>query len=408
MRRLLILLAIVLPLMLVGCVSMGLPKVSSRGLDEAAEPALLAEGASLAEWEAGRAELLQIFQDYIYGAFPAASQPQVLERRMVDAAAYEGRGVIEELRVEMGGRETHIVTVRPEGQNGPSPVIIMQMFCGNRAAMGGRADISRSITGGGCDMDSWLSGIFRVIFGAHIAEPPVGEILDRGYALAFVFAGDIVPDRQEAGAAALRELVPGEPSGAIAAWAWVYSQVIDVLEADPNYDPDRMAVWGHSRNGKSALLAAAFDERVDLVISHQAGTGGTSLNRSLSGESIGQITSGYPHWFAPAYASFHGREDELPIDQHQLIALMAPRPLLIGGAWRDDWADPAGSFRAARSANPVYALYGSDGLRQADMNSFNPEADLALFMRRGLHGVREGDWANFLAFLDAHFQPGAE
>jgi len=166
-----------------------------------------------------------------------------------------------------------------------------------------------------------------------------------------------------------------------------------------------MAVWGHSRNGKSAVLAAAFDPRIDLVIAHQAGTGGTTLSRSHNGESIEQITGAYPYWFAPGYSDYAGREDALPVDQHQLIALVAPRPILIGGAWRDNWSDPQGSFRAAQAANPVYALYGSEGLTQPDLAHFDPEADLAVFMRRGLHGVTPADWSHFLDFLDAHFQP---
>lgn len=406
MRRVLLVFSILLPLMLVGCVSMALPMVSSRGADVPAEPRLLAIPQGVETWEANRSALLEQFQDAIYGAYPADAETEVLERRLIDENAYDGRGIVEEYRLSMAGRETYLVTVRPRTHSGPLPIIVMQLFCGNRAAMGGREDISPSMSGGGCDGDSWVSVPVRMVFGEHIMEPPIPAILDRGYALAFTFAGDIVPDSREAAPAALADLVPDQPSGAIIAWAWVYSRIIDVLERDPIYDPQRMAVWGHSRNGKSALLAAAFDERVDLVIAHQAGTGGTSLNRSPVGESIGQITSSYPHWFSPAYSGFHGREALLPVDQHQLIALMAPRPLLIGGAWRDQWADPQGSFRAARSANPVYALYGSDGLSQPDMASFDPEADIALFMRRGLHGVRQGDWANFLAFLDAHFQPG--
>lgn len=405
MRRVLIVLAILLPLMLVGCVSMGLPKVSSRGIYDPARPLIGPQAVSLETWNGARAGLVQAFEREVYGAYPDATQTEMLDHVVVETGAFEGRGDIEEYRLAMAGRETYLVTVTPTEADGPVPTIILQMFCGNRAALGGRADITSSPNDPGCDPDSWFAGAIRMVFGRHIMEPPIAEILDRGYALAIIYPGDIVPDRSSSGLVALESMLPDTPSGAITVWAWVYSRVIDVLDADPRYDRERTAVWGHSRNGKSALLAAVYDPRVDLVIAHQAGTGGTTLSRSHAGESIAQITDSYPHWFSPAYAGFAGNEEALSVDQHQLIALAAPRPVLIGGAWRDQWSDPQGSFRAARSANPVYALYGSEGLRQADMSAYDPTADLALFMRGGLHGVQPSDWDNFLAFLDAHFQP---
>ncbi len=404
-KAILIALIIILPLMLVGCVSMALPRVPDRMASDVATPPVLADGDATAEqWEAGQAQLRATFEAEIYGRWPEDRPARLLETRIVDEAGYGGLATIEESRIEMAGIETHLVTVRPNAGEGPHPVIIMQMFCGNRAALGDREDISAPLSPYAPDCsDSWQMIPIRMIFGENIAEPPMELILERGYAVAFVYPGDIVPDQAEAGTEALARLVPGETSGAIIAWAWIYSRVIDLLDADARFDNERTAVWGHSRNGKSALLAAAFDERVDLVIAHQAGTGGTTLTRSHAGESVEQITGGYPHWFAPSYAAYADREDSLPVDQHQLIALMAPRPILIGAAWRDQWSDPQGSFRAAEGANPVYQLYGSDGLRQPNLASYDPTADIALFMRPGLHGVNGRDWANFLAFLDAHF-----
>ena len=404
MRRVFLVLVIILPLMLVGCVSMALPKVSSREADMPVEPDLGPMAFSLETWEAARPELLRLFQDEVYGTYPAHARTQVLERRVLDEAAYGGRGILEDWHLSMAGFETYVATVRPTGIDGPVPTIIMQMFCGTRAALGGREDMRQMPNAPNCDGGSWMAVPMLWIFGEHIAEPPVADILDAGYALAIVFAGDIVPDSSSRARPALEQLVPEGDAGAIGAWAWAYSRVIDVLDAAPEFDNARTAVWGHSRNGKSALLVAAFDERVDLVIAHQAGTGGTTLSRSHNGESIAQITEGYPHWFGPAYAGFAGREEALSIDQHQLIALMAPRPLFIGGAWRDAWSDPTGSFRAAQAANPVYELYGSQGMTQSSLGEFDPQADIAQFMRRGLHGVRAGDWRAFLAFLDAHFE----
>ncbi|MEA1942714.1 MAG: alpha/beta hydrolase [Pseudomonadota bacterium] len=406
MRRFIpLLLVILLPLMLVGCVSMVLPKVSARHGGEDPPAALDLSGLTRAGWEARRGGLREAFQREVYGVWPDTAGAAILSHSLLDPAAYDGAGRIEQYTLELGGSTTHLATVLPATAEGPVPVVVMQMFCGNRAALGWHEGVAGPISphAPDCRPGGWTRWAIERIFGRHIMEPPVAEILEHGYALAFIYPGDIVPDNAEAAETALEALSPDAGSGAIAAWAWAYSRAIDVLQADERFDADRMAVWGHSRNGKSALLAAAFDPRIDLVIAHQAGTGGTTLSRSDAGESVAQITDSYPHWFNDRYAAHAGREADLPVDQHQLIALMAPRPLLIGGAWRDQWSDPGGSLRAARWADPVYALYGSDGLEQGGLGDFDPEADLAVFMRRGLHGVTAVDWARFLEFLDAHF-----
>lgn len=403
-KALLIVFLIVLPLLLVGCVSMVLPQVSGRMNGDVARPPVLANGEELADWEAGREALMVQFMDTVYGD-PLPMEPvHILEHDVIDAQAFGGAGQIEQYRLDMFGRETHLVTILPNGRDGPVPLIVMQMFCGNRAALGGRDDIAQPLSPYAPDCDGgWMSGIITMIFGEFIMTPPVETILERGYALAIIYPGDVVPDNSSGAREALSAIAADRDTAAIIAWANVYSAVMDVTDADPRFDADRTAVWGHSRNGKSALLAAALDPRVDLVISHQAGTGGTTLNRSHAGESIEQITETYPHWFNARYAQYAGDEDTMPVDQHQLIALMAPRPLFIGGAWRDQWSDPQGSYLAALGANPVYALYGSDGLSQDGLGEFDPTADIAVFMRPGLHGVTGRDWDAFLAFLDAHF-----
>ncbi len=408
MRRFIpLFLLILLPLMLVGCVSMALPKVSGRAADAEARPDL--EGQTVAQWEAQRASLLQQFQDEVYGAWPSRTDVSVTDHEVIATDAYDGAGRIEQYTLMMGGQTTHLAVILPNHDTGPVPAIILQTFCGNVPALGWREGIAGPTTPHAqtCEEGGFASFTVRQIFGRHIMTPPVADILAHGYALVFHYPGDIVPDANGPAQAALAELSPDAPSGGVIAWAWAYSRVIDVLEADSRFDRDRMAVWGHSRNGKSALVAAAFDDRIDLVIAHQAGTGGTTLTRSDAGESVAQITDAYPYWFSPNYAAYAGREADIPVDQHQLIALMAPRPLLIGGAWRDQWSDPGGSFRAAEGATPIYQLYGSDGLEQEALGAFDPQADIAVFMRRGLHGVTAVDWQNFLAFLDAHFRPAS-
>ncbi|WP_339749187.1 hypothetical protein [uncultured Maricaulis sp.] len=389
-------------LLLAGCVNKALPRVPEQ-LDAAAASPSLA-GFDRVSWEAGRADLQQEFLDHIYGALPAPEPARILSHDVIEAQAFDGLGRIEQYTLDLSGSETHLVVILPNHGGAPFPTIILQMFCGNRTALGGRLDIAAPTTAYAPDCDTGLQGLpTRTIFGRYIMEPPLTEILSHGYAIALIYPGDFVPDDASGAAERLAALVPGQPSGAIGAWAWVYSRAVDVLDSDDRFDNARTAVWGHSRNGKAALLAGALDPRIDLVIAHQAGTGGTALTRTGVGEPVSAITEDYPHWFVPAYAAYASHPTDIPIDQHQLIALMAPRPLLIGGAWRDQWSDPQSSFRAAEGASSIYRLYGSAGLTQAGLGDFDPAADLAVAMRPGLHGVQPADWENFLAFLDAHF-----
>ncbi|MGE0409035.1 MAG: alpha/beta hydrolase, partial [Amphiplicatus sp.] len=249
--------------------------------------------------------------------------------------------------------------------------------------------------------------VMLYLFGRYIVTPPVEMILAHGYGLAVLYPSEAVPDDKEAGSAALAALAEGHADtatrwGAIAAWGWLYSRAADALLADERIDPKGLIAWGHSRYAKAALLAAAFDDRFDAVIAHQSGAGGASLNRKKAGESIKAITKTYPHWFSARYARYADKAETLPVDQHQLLALVAPRPILLGNARRDVWSDPAGALRAARGADPVYELYGETGLDQARMTPFSPQAELSFWIRPGTHGVVEEDWPAFLAFLDAH------
>lgn len=368
------------------------------------------------EWRDGRAPILRAaFEREVYGAFPEESALYVLARAVLDEAAFGGAGrLIEyELQAEarFGGetRKTDVFTmnvVTPLGRK-DAPVILMQTFCPRADTLPHpavrRIDGAIDCSGGG------LGGaVMTYVFGRYIATPPVEEILARGYAIATIFPGEFVPDERKAGLAALAALSPGlaqdkERWGAIAAWAWGFSLMIDALAGDGDLDTDEFIAWGHSRYGKAALLAAAFDDRISGVIAHQSGTGGASLNRRKKGESVKAITTSYPHWFARAYADFAGREADMRVDQHHLLALIAPRPVLLGNARRDVWSDPNGAFRAAMGADAVYDLMGSGGLQQDRLDIWRPASDLAFWIRPGTHGIVKEDWPAFLEFLDAHF-----
>jgi hypothetical protein len=404
---------------LTGCVEATMAWTAMKPRGPAAAPAL--SFASVSEWEAkGAAEAREALQKNVYGYFPEISQSSILERRVVNANAFNGKGVVEEYRIGASvafGDKTVAVTdgegaegfimdiVLPANADGPAPVILMETFCPRWDTIPdpgvSGAPPADEKSGG------MMENVATFVFGRYICTPPVEAILDAGYAIASIFPSEIVPDRDAEGLAALKRLSEGYAGdetrwGAIAAWAWSFSRMIDVLEQDERLDKNAMIVWGHSRYAKAALVAAAFDPRIDGVIAHQSGTGGASLNFKKPGESVKGITKNYPHWFARTYAA-HTDDAPPSFDQHQLLALIAPRPVLLGNARRDVWSDPNGAFRAAMAADAVYELYGLKGLDQTDLKPYDPAAELSFWMRPGTHGVVKEDWPAFLAFLGAHF-----
>lgn len=402
-----------------GCAKLTLSWADLEGNGPPARPALF-DGASpdVVRWESELAPRLRaLLQSHVYGFLPDDSAVKVISHRIIDPAAFGGAGVLEEYALIASARfgaETrdsapfYLNVLLPADADGPVPVIVMETFCPRWNTIP-HPGIAR-VGGGACGGRGLFAGVMTYVFGRYIATPPIDEILARGYAVAAIHPGEAVPDARGPGIAALHALAAGhdDPAtrwGAIAAWAWIYSRSVDILETDERVDREGLIAWGHSRYAKAALLAAAFDPRIDAVIAHQSGAGGAALNRGKMGETVREITARYPHWFAHAYAAYAGREDEMPVDQHHLLALIAPRPLFLGNARRDVWSDPAGSFRAAKGASPAYALYGARGLDQDRLVPYRPGADIAFWIRPGTHGIVKEDWPAFLDFLDAHFGP---
>lgn len=400
-------------LSLIACTPLGLNTASGNiDKDGPATPAVLAafEGdapvTTTEEWTSRRAPLLRkALERDVYGPVPTELRAIEIGRRLVDPN-FAGVGTLEEIEVQVGeGPQTvqfHIALALPRAASAGSkvPVIVNENFCGNAGTM----DVP-ALSGGGCMNHGATASVIRLIFGKYIITGPNADILRRGYGYATLYAGPFAADSREAASTQLEQLgrlLPAgrEPSGVIAVWAAAYGWALDVLEADPRIDARRTAIWGHSRQGKAALLAAAFDPRVEAVMPMQAGKGGTTLTRSYAGETVKQITAAYPHWFAPAYAAYSDREMQIPVDQHQLIALVAPRPILLGNGWKDVWSDPNGSFRAAQGADPVYELMGKRGLAQTGLKDARELGEIEFFIRTGGHGVRVKDWDEMLDFLD--------
>jgi hypothetical protein len=337
-------------------------------------------------WRGQRAALREAFQRDVYGAMPAPIAPVVVSKTPIPAERAGGIERVEQWRVELGDAgHFHMAIARPSG-DAPAPVILILDFCGNQAAFPNRP---RAIDGPAgyiqwfCRYDA-LDPLTERVFGRYINGPPFDAIASRGYAVALVYPGDIVPDRElEAHAALARFARPS--TGALMGWAWTASRAYDALAADPRFDAARVALWGQSRQGKAALIAGAFDERFAAIVALQTGRGGDAPTTPFAGESVAQMTRVYPHWFSPRFA-----ERPTALDQHQLLALIAPRPLLVGHARRDGWSDPVGARAVRDAAAPVFRELG------APAPSF--------FIRDGSHGIRLRDWEETLNFLDARMR----
>jgi hypothetical protein len=242
---------------------------------------------------------------------------------------------------------------------------------------------------------------------------PVDEIIGRGYATAVFRTNDVDPDKKEEAARAdgVRGVWPagggtvGEDAWAtIGAWAWGASRVLDFLETQPKIDAKRVAVIGHSRGGKTALWAGAQDERFALTISNNSGCGGAALSRRQFGETVAIINRAFPHWFNENFKKYDGHEADLPVDQHQLISLIAPRAVYVASADVDLWADPRGEYLALAHASPVYALFGLEGVKLDGMPPLDSPVAvgrMGYHVRTGGHGLTLYDWQTYLNFADS-------
>ena len=247
---------------------------------------------------------------------------------------------------------------------------------------------------------------------------PAEEIVDRGYAAIAFYNGDIAQDRHNPaftnGVYRLYGKRAGDGWGALSAWAWGASRIMDWIENEPSLDARHVGVVGHSRGGKTALIAGVTDPRFAMACSNDSGCSGAKLNHLAlpKSESIASITRNFRHWFSPKYDKWAGREAKMPYDQHEWIALMAPRLVCIASATEDNWAGQLGEFHAARLASPAWELYGKRGLvapATPPMTGDHPASGLvyqdgsvSYHIRPGSHTLSAYDWHRYMDFADRH------
>jgi hypothetical protein len=363
-----------------------------------------------------RPELLQLFASEVYGKTLLGRPPQmrfVVREEIPDASG--GRAT--RLRVAIlfdgtdQGPQMELLVYLPNHVPGPVPMFLGLNFDGNYTTTQ-EPDLPLPT--------HWSIGLPPQKLddhrptekgrGMHQHLWPYAYALEHGYGIATAAYGEIEPDTKEAQNAPLggpRSLgpKPGQTDwGTIGGWSWALSRALDYLETHPRVDAKRVAVTGFSRLGKTALWAAAQDERFAMAVSHASGAGGAALSKRIFGETVKHLTSNFPHWFTPQFARYAETEAELPVDQHELLALIAPRPMLITSGTHDLWADPRGEFLSALHASPVYTLLGTQGLIAQEMPAPSRLIDspLGYFLRPGGHDVTLEDWQAVIRFADKH------
>ncbi|MDP5272659.1 dienelactone hydrolase family protein [Chengkuizengella axinellae] len=340
------------------------------------------------QWEqVRRPEVLALFREHVYGVNPV-ERPDSLSFNIVETKEGMMGGKATRKQVDIsfegpGGKGTiRLLLFVPSKQKKPVPAFLLI----NKRGLD-HMDPEREKRSG-----YW----------------PAESIVERGYAAAVFWTNDVDPDEHDEFKNGVHGIFddkerPSNAWGTIGAWAWGASRVMDYLEADSDIDADRVAVAGHSRTGKTALWAGAVDERFAFVISNDSGNTGAAISRGKIGETINQINTKFPHWFNENYKTYNDKEFDLPIDQHMLLSLIAPRSVYVASATEDEWADPKSEFLSLVYATPVYQLYGFNGL---GTNQFpQPESPIigdkmGHHIRIGKHNLTQYDWEQFINFWD--------
>jgi hypothetical protein len=336
-----------------------------------------------------RPEILSLFEQNVYGRMPKTfnSIKYTITNDVPNAVA--GKAHLQEvtITVSKSGKAVaiHLVLFVPNNRKSPAPAFLL---INNRGKT--NIDPTREIKS-----EFW----------------PVEMAIDSGYAMAAFIVNDAAPDDKNTYQNGVLQLYPEQlsiPDGmkAIGAWAWAASRVMDYLQTNPLIDAKKVNIVGHSRGGKAALWAGAEDQRFAMVFANCSGNTGAALSHRKSGETIKVINTNFPHWFADNYKKYNDNEAALPLDQHMLLALIAPRPLYTTNATKDLWADPTGSYISVLEAKKVYDFYGKPSALTPEPPPPNTpiiKSTIGYHIREGEHNLTAYDWSNFIRFANYNF-----
>jgi hypothetical protein len=377
------------------------------------DPLTLANGKPVKDaktWQQKRRpEIVKLFEELQFGRTP--SNPKNLQFEVTDAGTktHNGKALRKQIAIFFGpnksGPKVDVLLYTPAAATSPVPVLLNASFSANSSAID-----DPGIKPG----EVWNREKQRVpaTQGRAFGRVRIDPFLDAGFGFATVYYGDIDPDFNGGLPHGVRSLYPTpkpDEWGAISAWAWGLSRVLDYLEHDKNVDAKRVALTGVSRLGKTVLWTGAHDPRFAMVIASCSGEGGAALSRRNYGETIAHLTAPtrYPYQFAKNYGKYAETPNDSPIDAHMLIALIAPRPLLLQTGTTDKWSDPKGEYLAALAAAPVYKLFNKSTPASPEVPPAGQPVltTLGYYMHAGGHGMIPPDWDVFLQFMKVHLQP---
>lgn len=342
-------------------------------------------------WEKRRRpEVLGLFAENIYGQMPKDFDEIKFSLKNEDRNSMNGKAHLKEVLIEVFRNQKRVAInltlFIPNNIKTPVPAFLL---INNRPKE--NTDPTRSVKS-----EFW----------------PAEVLIEGGYAIGAIHVSDMAPDNKNDFMNGVLDLYPEQLNAddgmrAIGAWGWGASRVMDYFETDSQIDAKRVALTGHSRGGKASLWAAANDKRFALCVSNCSGNTGAALARRKFGERVKVINTAFPHWFNTNYKKYNDHEELLPVDQHMLISLIAPRPVYATNASEDLWADPKGTFLSLKNAEDVYSLYGLNSLLPEVPPALNTpviETPMAYHNREGKHDLTVYDWKQFIKFADYHFR----
>ena len=383
------------------------------------DPLRLADGKPVHDaktwYKKRRPEIESLFETQQFGRAPGHPAEESFEVTEAGAAALGGKAIRRQVTISFSHDPAwpriHLLIYLPATARKPVPMFFNISFGAVQNAAGDPGIAPQTV------WDAKTKTRVPAPEAGPLEHIDVDALLDAGFGVATFYYGDVDPDFAGGFAYGIRAryLEPGRTKpaanawGSIAAWAWGMSRVEDYFETDKDIDAKRVAIHGISRLGKTVLWAAAHDPRFAAVIASCSGEGGAALSHRDYGETIAHLVapSRFHYWFAENYAQYAGFPDRAPMDAHMLIALIAPRPVLLQTGNVDYWADPKGEFLAAVAAGPVYRLLGKDPLDTDVWPAAGQPIlhDLAYAMHDGGHGMVASDWTVYLEFLKMHLHP---